>query len=271
MKKFIITLVLLVSVFLAFGFIFLSLDRDLSQEIERAFFGISVPEETSLVETQTNQEENGFAKYYEDKDKGVYIAKITKANSIDYIDESTGPVSLKELKNTKEFEIGINSGYFTEDFNHAGLLYLNGNKVNDYAESNQLTEVLEITKESIDLVSIDNIDFSKKDTTYFQTGPSILIGSEVQNQKIENSLNGNSDSRRSFIGFDEIGNLYIGYTTKGFSLIKLGEYLQKNNIYDGLVTVINLDGGSSVSVYSKEHPEFGFGESKKLPYYILIN
>lgn len=274
MKKFLITSLLLLSVFFAVVFVFLSLDSKLARKIESFIFDTNSNIESNLKEQNENsgETESGFAKYFSDVQTGVYIVKIPSVNSIEYFDTSENPSSLEEISKSNNFRIGINAGFFTEERTHAGLLFLDGKQVNGYTPNNQLTEVLGISDSKISIVDIESLDLDEDNSTiYFQTGPSVLENSQLQTTKIQNSINGNSNSRRSFIGYDTEGSIYVGFTTKGMSLVSLGNYLLNNNFYEGELTIVNLDGGSSVSGFSSEEASFNFGVSKNLPFYILID
>ena len=188
---------------------------------------------------------------------------INQSNSEDFI-------STKELTKNFESSVTINAGYFLEDFGHAGLLVVDDKIISKYAENDkQLTNLVEYFEGSLKIDNFENYKISsiKKDFA-FQSGPLIIEKNKIRNDLIESSINGNTRHRRSVIGVTEKGDLFVLATKIPFELVKLAEYIAKiDDLKDDVITVINLDGGSSVSLYSKDFDK-GVGENKVLPYLI---
>ncbi len=213
-------------------------------------------------------EENKY--YYSDKDKGIKFIEFINFSEINLIDN-------KDLIPTEDFNNGntiINAGYFLPDKSHAGFLFINGEeKVPLSFSDNQVTHIVEIS-DSIYFLTKDEIlnNKAKNASTYFQTGPLIIRDNEIQHTLIENSVNGNSDHRRSVLGVTSEGSVFFLATSKTYSLKELSEIiLTIPSLSNKTISAINLDGGSSVSLYSNENKEFRIGAAKKLPFLISIN
>ncbi len=213
--------------------------------------------------------EETYSVYY-DSEKGIKLVLINDLETIELINNS-------ELKRTSEFSnefnFIINAGYFTPERTHAGLLNLDGQILTDLSTADlQLTRVVEIEDNSINFLTRDGYlnSGSMISNIYFQTGPMILEDNVVVENEIINSLNGNGSYRRSILGTTSENEIFLLITEKSYSLIEIAKIiLNLEPLSSKDINAVNLDGGSSVSLYVNE--DFNSGEFKRLPFLIGIN
>jgi exopolysaccharide biosynthesis protein len=103
----------------------------------------------------------------------------------------------------------------------------------------------------------------------FQTGPLIIENSSIREDLIRSSINGSTDHRRTLLAtLDHRRCFFITVTDK----VMLGDLaatlLQLSIFQAGTLDVINLDGGSSVSLYVRDIPRVNCNVDDCLP--ILI-
>lgn len=215
------------------------------------------------------KEEQASILEYVEKDR------ILIANGLsDLTIETQNPLteSVKAITNKKDFIVGINGGFFLQDLTHAGFLNINGTKLKSLAPlDKQLTGVFEYNNSvpKIHLVSdLQNKTLEINNGFAFQTGPIILLENEPQQEFIKNSINGEGKYIRSFIGFDSNNSIFIGVTKVEMDLVTLANEILKY-FPNEKINVINLDGGTSTSIYSSEDFTFDFRSYKTLPFVIL--
>jgi len=174
-------------------------------------------------------------------------------------------------------QVVVNGGYFTETKDYIGLLWNGNERLGRISVGNQqATHIAHFDKQTGRLEFLSSLDFTDSDfnqdtnNIYFQTGPLIIDHNEVQTSLIDRSINGNQSALRSFIGYTESGKIFVGVTTQGYDLRNLGEMLLSKDFFEGeTISVINLDGGSSTSIYSSENAEeMSFRDFKELPYFV---
>jgi uncharacterized protein YigE (DUF2233 family) len=163
----------------------------------------------------------------------------------------------------------INSGFFLEDGSHAGLLTVKGFKYVALAPNDkQLTHVVKYKDNTISFVPNSQYTFDSTTDFEFQAGPLFVDNGSIRDELINASPNGNLLTFRSFIGLKTDNKIFIGVTTKQVELKTLGNELKK--LLGENITVMNLDGGSSVAVYFRDSSLNSFGTSKILPNFIMF-
>ncbi len=229
--------------------------------VEPDVIGISTPD------TQGEKDIN----YYSDKENNVNIVAVKKDKyklELNYDENRT--LDIKDVSTQNNFEAAINGSYFLENFVHAGLLIVNGVEITSNAPSDkQLSEIIILNNDSNDITFVkaaefETISYLQANTTAFQTGPIVVQNGILSEEYINNSLNGSTKHKRTLLGFDEDEIFFIS-TSSEVSLIDLGNLLLSFNIWDSGISIINLDGGSSVSMYSKDQSVFNYGTFKVLP------
>lgn len=267
MKRYFFTfLLVLVVALVAVGFLGINFIRSYITDLSGKFQNttVEVVSESLFTGKYTYYSKNGIKIQSGDFDINVFKSPDSKL------------YTPKKLALENNNQVVINGGYFTETKAYIGLLWDGQTRFAPLSASNpQATHVAHFNKNSklLDFISsseFTNSDFQdNSDHIYFQTGPIIIDRNEVQNTFIDRSLNGNQSSLRSFIGFTESGKIFVGTTSQGYDLRSLGKMLITKDFFEGeVISVINLDGGSSTALYSAENPEISFRDFKELPYLI---
>lgn len=169
------------------------------------------------------------------------------------------------------FEYAINGSFFESNFTHAGYLSIFGKVKTKLKKDLQLTHLLfyDYSIDSIGIQEYNSLDISKINFTQsviFQTGPLVINKDSICEGFIANSINGNSTRKRTLLAYDNDNTKYFIVVKEGITLIELAFFLKNLSIFENKeITVINLDGGPSVSFYSKNHPEYNFNINSKLP------
>ncbi len=205
---------------------------------------------------------------FEDQDTTIinqdnYVIKVIDAyDELSYFHDSANTKSVIEICATAK--ACINSGYFLEDQTHAGLLTINGEKIIPIASlDSQLTHIIRFKESELTFLENSEYFYDSESTFEFQTGPLILDNGLIRTDLINTAPNGNQAAFRSFIGLTREGKIFIGVTTKQVDLKTLAENL-KGILGEGLFAM-NLDGGSSVSIFFEGSSLNSFGTSKILP------
>jgi hypothetical protein len=159
---------------------------------------------------------------------------------------------------------------------HAGLLQIKGEKFWDMVPDKQLTHVViyDEKADSLDFVATgDFVEKNYKDKKYtlFQTGPVLIRDGVVQVAQIKSSLNGEGRFLRTVLGITGTGEKFVLITRVNFTLLDLANMINAFPVFkDKPLTVINLDGGTSTAMYSKELEQFNYRESSRLPVVIGV-
>ena len=182
--------------------------------------------------------------------------------------------TIKEHIESTKFELGINGGFFLSNMKYAGLLYLDGQIKSDISlGDSQVTHIVELGKKVkfIDQ-KIFNFDNINQNYSYFQSGPLIIENNNIKQDLIEKAPNGYKKTFRSFFGIvEETDQKFFVQIINSVDLLESAKIiLNFERFRNKKITVINLDGGSSVSFYSKSRPDLNFLVNKKLPMILAI-
>lgn len=188
--------------------------------------------------------------------------------------------SLEEQANLKGYALAINGTYFSGSYvkaDHSGLLQLAGERLYQIAYNDtQLTHVVvyNVLTQGLQFLPVQGFDLEKyqgAQYTLFQTGPLVIKDNAVQSAAIQNSINGAGRYFRTLLGQTSTGEKFFVVTRTNYDLNKLAEKILAFDVLKGRVlNVINLDGGTSTSMYVRDLDEFNFGASKRLPSVIGI-
>jgi hypothetical protein len=216
--------------------------------------------------------------WYQDPDKQFNLAIFRKPFTLTFVAEDAQ--TLKEQSFLAEYNLAINATYYRGSFvesEHSGLLQIKGERFWDIVPDKQLTHIVAYDEAEDTLEFIPTSDFTEsryvgEDYTLFQTGPLIIEENEIQTDLINNSLNGDSRSLRTVFGVTDNGDKFVLITRVNYTLTTLAEDILGFPIFAGKrITVINLDGGNSTAMYSKELDQFNYRESSRLPVVIGVN
>jgi len=183
--------------------------------------------------------------------------------------------TIYEIAQKNNLSLAINGGFFLPNKSFAGLLYQDKEiKSKISYDDPQVTQLVYVDfRDNIFFRSIEEFDPEELQffKIVFQTGPIFLKDNIFQENYVNISLNGNSYHLRSFWGVTSKDRKFLGITLKQYNLKDLSERLLKSSIFSNEnISVVNLDGGSSVSVFSKDYPELNYGLTKKVPSVIGI-
>ena len=210
--------------------------------------------------------------YFVDNDLGVNIILVKEVKSIELLQNSELLDTFEVFKN-KEYGVVFNGGYFDQNKNHAGLLNIFGEEIVPLSQADkQVTQVVQINRDSLNFLNKNQyINLKdKEDSIFFQTGPKILDKNIILHNEIENSINGNGSYKRTLIGKTSQNEIFVVATKKPYSLKEISEIIIKKTIFSGKeLSVVNLDGGYSVSLVSEEN-DLNIGINKRLPFLIGI-
>lgn len=227
-----------------------------------------IPIEVPIEQFETAQINN--ISYTLDNANDIYIVKFSDPIKIKY--DTSGETSFRNNSLLNNFKIAINGGFFRDDLTYAGLLAFDGEIIESIARTDsQVTHIVVFNSKtnSIDvLLAKDfNLDIAlNKNNLSFQTGPLVIQSNNIQNDFIENSLNGSGKYRRSLLGFTDTGDKFFIATRRTFDLKTLAQRILEFPEFKNVkITVVNLDGGSSVALYAKDNEDFTFGTARELP------
>lgn len=224
--------------------------------------------EDSIIDVSS--EDNDNFTIYNNTEDGVRVALSKLEPEIIYNPEQE--IIVRDIAKDNVFDIVINGGYFNTDNEYAGALIIDGKIISRPAPlDQQLSHVVTYNSNNKTYEFKKTTEFQSS-TQYdlaFQTGPLFLLDNNLQSEFINNSANGTGEYLRSFLGTTSEGEVFVGITLKKYSLEDLADYLLELDIFKNkTINVINLDGGSSVSLYLGENSKFNYGQYKILP--ILI-
>jgi exopolysaccharide biosynthesis protein len=216
--------------------------------------------------------EKDTAKYYRFKDKDLNIAVFSRPFEIAFNPKKGGTV--EEQAKRAGFDLAINGSYFRGEYfdaEHAGLLQLKGELIEPKGTDKQLTHFIEFdTVEN--KISFKPIGEYKKENyldkkyTLVQTGPLIMENNVIAKDYINASINGNGLYLRTALGYTNTGETFFVVTTTRYNLEELGNTVKGLEIFkDKNISLINLDGGTSTAIYSKDIPELNFNANIAVP------
>jgi len=157
---------------------------------------------------------------------------------------------------------------------HAGLLWLNGETITPFvSQDNNITHVV-CDHSSEELRLIENAhffpEFAYDCDQAFQTGPLILSEGEWYDDLDWSTFDASSHQRTLLLVVDD--QTWFVSVRSEITLWEIGRYIMSMPEFLGSeITLINLDGGSSVTYISDEYPQLNYGISKHLPILIGIN
>lgn len=180
-------------------------------------------------------------------------------------------LSLGETGEEEPYRYLINGSYFEGSRVHAGWLSIFGNQLTPLKTDQQLGHmaILDTSFRSLDFPELALWDSSLTNPSAieFQTGPLVIYANDIDTLSIKRSINGMSSHLRTLLAYtEEDGMLYFIITRKVCTLPELGEHLLTLSAFkDKTLHVMNLDGGSSTALYSRNHPGLNYNVNRPLP------
>lgn len=231
---------------------------------------VSTP--TKSEDTLEVKQYQNFTTYFSDASE-IYIVQIPLESKINLAVDATNPLNIQELFSNTSFYAAINAGFFLEDNSHAGMLIVDGKQITAFSPlDTQLTHVLALFNGEVKIIDNNEVNvgnLSSQSIDAFQTGPVFIQNSEIASELIESSLNGNGKYKRTVFAQDLSHNYFI-VTRKVYTLNELATQLLKFNIWSADLTALNLDGGSSTSMYVDSDEKFQINEARSLPNYLYF-
>jgi exopolysaccharide biosynthesis protein len=206
--------------------------------------------------------------------KAINIAIFEKPISISFTKKDA--TSIQNQAVLSNFALATNGTYYMDtpmNATHSGLLQIDGELISSLAvdPTKQLTAVVVYDNEENTLEILSANDFTVEDYadekyTLFQTGPVIIKDGEIAEDEISASANGNSKAMRTLLGVLDDGRRFLLVTRLDFALYDLADTLLKLDVFQGKnMTVVNLDGGSSTAMYSRDLDNFNWRKTTRLP------
>ncbi|MBC8192535.1 MAG: phosphodiester glycosidase family protein [Candidatus Marinimicrobia bacterium] len=225
----------------------------------------------------TESAEKRLGKSLVDKGVVVYnsdpydITIVGFTGNFEILYEPETPLTLKQAGEKHEYRYMINGSYFHASREHAGWLSLFGTQHASLLDDKQLSHmaVFDPALGYIDFPSLDLWDttMTSKATVEFQTGPLVVEANTIDTLSINGAINGKSAHLRTLLAYTEEDDMrYFIIARRIGSLEKMGEHLLSLPLFKGkALWVVNLDGGSSTALYSRDYPELNFNINRPLP------
>lgn len=221
-----------------------------------------------IEQPQTSQQEFPFEFT---NDNSITIIKFNADLNIQLLENHSAEITTEVFATNANCVGMINAGYFLPDYSHAGLLKLGGEiRANLARLDKQLTHIVTLNPLSFndDAASFDILN--NQSNSLFQTGPLIIQSNTIQNELINNSLNGKGEHLRSILGYTDENEIFFVISKLPITLTNLSERILASEMFSGKnISAINLDGGGSVSLFTQDR-KAQYGIAKKLPYYLCV-
>ncbi len=197
---------------------------------------------------------------------------------IDFIYEPFNAKPFGELAKESNFRFAINATYFAGSNVHAthcGWLKMYGNKIiSKKMNDPQIKYISQYNKQTKKIYFFYYKDFITTDDSNsleFQTGPMVVESDSLSMQSIASSINGMRKAPRTLLASTDHKNIYFITVRTSVQLQEIGNFLRSLLIFDKKkLDVINLDGGPSTALYSKNNPEINFNTKPQLPFLLGV-
>lgn len=185
--------------------------------------------------------------------------------------------ALESIARANYFRFVINGSYFDNSALHAGhsgWLRIYGKTYSPLRPDVQLTHVVRFDSASMKTTFINMDGFTPGNDDHsieFQTGPLIIDSNKVAFSLIQHSINGPGRYKRTLMAVADNSVIYLITVRNRVSLDSLANYLLSLAIFAShRLDVVNLDGGSSVALFARNHPELNYNEGARLPMLIGV-
>ncbi|MBD3362687.1 hypothetical protein GF362_03130 [Candidatus Dojkabacteria bacterium] len=217
--------------------------------------------------------DSGYIIYYYEH---LGLTIISTHKEFDFLYHPYMAAKVEEYARFNNFTYVVNGSFYGGSWkscSHAGFLNYYGTHYSHFKPpeaSNQLTHIVRFIKSENRMEFIDRNDFETNNTDIntleFQTGPIVMIDRKIQYQYVNPSKNGTKSALRTMLGTTDGYEKFFIITRKPAKIHEVGDFLLSLELFEGKsLDVINLDGGSSTTLYSKNHPEINFYPYKRLP------
>ena len=196
---------------------------------------------------------------------------IAFRSNFEIVYEPSQRLSIHQVGQNSRYRYVVNGSFFEWSGEHAGWLSISGNNLMPLKHDRQLTHIAILNTTTSELVfksaELWKSSMSDKANIEFQTGPLVIQSNVLDMPFIRQSINGLRTHQRTLLAYTEEDAMKFFITVrKPERLDKLGEYLLKLSIFEGkTLSVVNLDGGRSVALDTRAHPEMNHNERAVLP------
>ena len=185
---------------------------------------------------------------------------------------SKNPPSLEKIG--EKHALVMNASFFGGDRQnaiHAGFLKKNGRQISPVWDDPQLTHIFHYNPKNLTakISPVESFQSDKNFPLEFQTGPLVLNRGKLDEISIQKSKNGRGKYRRTLLGFDDEKNFFFIIVKKPVALDDLGKFFSTKKVFQN-ATIINLDGGPSTAIFSRDFPEINFRERQKMPFVLAV-
>lgn len=178
-------------------------------------------------------------------------------------------LSVARTAKLHNFRYVVNGSYFHADQTHAGWLSIDHTVYAKALADRQLTHIVSCDRRSGTIEFISTADFVSRPgdgVTQFQTGPLIIDDGRLDSTRIRKSVNGRGSYPRTLLAVTNRTHAYLITVRAAVSLEVVGAFLLKASEFSGQrLDVINLDGGRSVALWSRDFPQLDFNQDARLP------
>lgn len=213
------------------------------------------------------------------KDERMQIYKFTAYNmtiigfpgNFEILYQPAQTASVQKVGQDSGYRCIVNGSFFEQSREHAGWLSMFGKQYSPLKSDRQLSHITTLNTRTgaVLFTAAESWQDALMDSEsiQFQTGPLIVDSSRLALKPIRHSINGLQAHRRTILAFTEEDRLkYFIIVRSPGRLDEIGKYLLKLSIFAGkTLSAIDLDGGPSVALYLKDHPELSYNETVVLP------
>jgi len=206
------------------------------------------------------------------------ISLISVPDTLYYVLIPKDAAKFNSVALENNFRYQINASYFAgsaKDASHCGLLKIYNSVIDSsLIEDKQLKYIASFNKAEHKINFFYYKDFvSQNDpnTLDFQTGPLIVQNNKLAEEAIKSSINWKRKAQRTLIASLDNKEIFLVVVRKKTGLIELGNALLKLSVFKNKkLDVMNLDGGSSTALYSRNFPKLDYNSNAQLPLLIGI-
>lgn len=227
-----------------------------------------VPSEGSQIEVQTwRPNTSGFETLAITDEDGDEIGIMYAFDPDEFrfrFENSSSIHSIVEWMTYSTSAVAVMNGvYFHDDGSPSGLLVHNGTEISTRRFSDDKSSVIRLSPAPA-IIDTNEIAAAIASQEAAQSYPLLLEASKPQ----VTTDTGNK-AQRSFIGFRDDGHLVLGVIMKKeLSLYELSQLLSKKDYR--LISALNVDGGSSSGLYSRDEDTMSYNSLFPVPNVITV-
>lgn len=230
----------------------------------------------SIVSGQGNQHKKNHSKAEVYFDEALELTIAPGNGDLELIYHPKAGKSVEEIARSERFSYAINGSFFSGTrllAKPAGWFRLNGRKLGKVSKSRQLTHVVryDTTDARLHFIPVKRFRTNPESIFEFQTGPLVINDGVIQEELIERSPNGKGRYTRTMLAKTASGRIYFITFRHPITLTEAADALLETPVFKkSKPDIINLDGGASVSFFSKEYPQYNFNTEDTLPIIIGV-